>query len=47
MSNSTLKYPVLVKLGDHIDTDLLAPGKYLKDNDLSLLGTVCLRDLDP
>jgi 3-isopropylmalate/(R)-2-methylmalate dehydratase small subunit len=44
---SKLRYPVLVKLGDHIDTDLLAPGKYLKDFDPALLGTVCLRDLDP
>lgn len=46
MSN-ILKYPVLVKLGDHIDTDLLAPGKYLKEFDRSKIGTVCLRDLDP
>jgi 3-isopropylmalate/(R)-2-methylmalate dehydratase small subunit len=44
---SVLRNKVLVKLGDHIDTDLLAPGKYLKGYDPDLIGTVCLRDIDP
>lgn len=42
-----LKYKVLAKLGDHIDTDVMTPGKYLTSYEPEYLGSICLCDLDP
>jgi 3-isopropylmalate/(R)-2-methylmalate dehydratase small subunit len=45
---SIIKERVLVKLGDHIDTDLLSPAGALPNGfDPELIGTVCLQALDP
>ena len=38
---------VLDKLGDHINTDVMTPGKYLTSYDPAYLGSICLIDLDP
>lgn len=38
---------VLDKLGDHIDTDVMTPGKYLTSYEPDYLGSICLIDLDP
>jgi len=38
---------VLDKLGDHIDTDVMTPGKYLTSYEPAYLGSICLIDLDP
>lgn len=42
-----LEYKVLAKLGDHIDTDVMTPGKYLISYEPEYLGSICLRDFDP
>jgi 3-isopropylmalate/(R)-2-methylmalate dehydratase small subunit len=35
------------RVGDHIDTDLIIPGRYLTLRDQQVLGTHCLEGLDP
>jgi 3-isopropylmalate/(R)-2-methylmalate dehydratase small subunit len=35
------------RVGDHIDTDLIMPGRYLTLRDEAVLGTHCLEGLDP
>lgn len=42
-----LEYKILTKLGDHIDTDVMTPGKYLTSYEPEYLGSICLCDLDP
>ena len=42
-----LTYTVKEKLGDHIDTDVMTPGKYLTAYEPEYLGSICLCDLVP
>lgn len=42
-----LEYKILEKLGDHIDTDVMTPGKYLTSYEPEYLGSICLCDLVP
>ena len=42
-----LHYRVLYKLGDHVDTDVLTPGKYLISFEPEYLATICLKDTCP
>lgn len=35
------------KFGNHIDTDVIIPGRYLNISDLTVLSTHCMEDLDP
>ena len=44
---SVLSGKVLEKLGDHIDTDVMTPGKYLTSYTEEHLASICLIDLDP
>lgn len=46
-NNSILTCKALDKLGDHIDTDVMTPGKYLTSYEPEYLGSICLIDLDP
>ncbi len=47
MLQTKVRYKVLEKLGDHIDTDVMTPGKYLTSYDPEYLGSICLCDLEP
>lgn len=38
---------IQAKLGDHIDTDVMTPGKYLTSYEPEYLASICLRDLEP
>lgn len=38
---------VLYKLGDHIDTDLISPSKYMTSFDTEYLATICFKDVYP
>lgn len=38
---------VLYQLGNHIDTDVITPGKYLTDYSPAYLGSICLKDSYP
>ena len=42
-----LSYSVLEKLGDHIDTDVMTPGKYLSSFEPDYLASICLKDMYP
>lgn len=42
-----LRYSVKQRLGDHIDTDVMTPGKYLTAYEPEYLGSICLCDLIP
>ena len=44
---SVITSQVLEKLGDHINTDVMTPGKYLTSYTLEHLASICLIDLDP
>lgn len=44
---SVIESKVLAMLGDHIDTDLITPGKYLTDYSEEYLGSICLKDAYP
>jgi 3-isopropylmalate/(R)-2-methylmalate dehydratase small subunit len=46
-SKSVITSRVLEKLGDHINTDVMTPGKYLTSYTPEHLGSICLIDLDP
>lgn len=35
------------RVGDHVDTDVIIPGRYLTLRDQAVLGTHCLEGLDP
>ncbi|WP_431285617.1 3-isopropylmalate dehydratase small subunit [Humitalea sp. 24SJ18S-53] len=35
------------RLGDHVDTDVIIPGRYLTLRDQAVLGTHCMEGLDP
>ncbi len=45
--NGSVSAQVLDKLGDHINTDVMTPGKYLTSYEPEYLGSICLIDLDP
>ena len=47
MPETILSCRVLDKLGDHIDTDVMTPGKYLSSYTPEHLASICLIDLDP
>ena len=47
MAETILSCKILDKLGDHIDTDVMTPGKYLTSYTPEHLGSICLIDLDP
>lgn len=47
MPDTILSCTILDKLGDHIDTDVMTPGKYLTSYTLEHLGSICLIDYDP
>lgn len=42
-----LKNQVKYKLGNHIDTDVITPGKYLTSYEPEYLGSICLTDVYP
>lgn len=45
--SNTITCRALDKLGDHINTDVMTPGKYLTSYEPEYLGSICLIDLDP
>ncbi|MBQ6396924.1 MAG: 3-isopropylmalate dehydratase small subunit [Oscillospiraceae bacterium] len=47
MAETILSCKILDRLGDHIDTDVMTPGKYLTSYTPEHLGSICLIDLDP
>ncbi|MBR2806102.1 MAG: 3-isopropylmalate dehydratase small subunit [Oscillospiraceae bacterium] len=47
MAESVISYEILVKMGDHIDTDVMTPGKYLTSYTEEHLASICLIDYDP
>lgn len=47
MNSNIIKKKVLYKLGDHINTDVMTPGKYLTSYTNEHLASICLIDLDP
>ncbi len=47
MAESIILCKALDKLGDHINTDVMTPGKYLTSYEPEYLGSICLIDLDP
>lgn len=38
---------VVFKYGDHIDTDIIVPGKYLSLNEPQALAKICMEGIDP
>ena len=42
-----LRNHVLFRLGNHIDTDVITPGKYLTGYEPKYLGSICLKDSYP
>lgn len=36
----------VIKYGDHVDTDVIIPARYLNTTDLAELGSHCMEDLD-
>lgn len=47
MVSTQMEYKILAKLGDHIDTDVMTPGKYLTSYEPEHLASICLCDLVP
>ncbi len=47
MSNAVISEKLRYILDDHINTDVMTPGKYLTSYEPEYLGSICLIDLDP
>lgn len=45
--NEIISSTLVYRLGDHINTDVMTPGKYLTSYEPEYLGSICLIDLDP